>query len=174
MLSFTIGDSHRTFARPTPGRTIRFPGAPKPTPKPAVQKPETRHPKPEALNPNEARRPKPEARSPKPEARKSTPETRNPKPGTRNPTPESRNPKLETRNPKPGPETRNPAAYMKSELQRELSGNEVRHTACSLLVMSKSLCSKVHCHKVLIGTHHVNCSRRWRQSDTSCSTLSIS
>ena len=36
---------------------------------------------------------------------------------------------------------------MKRVINQNLSGNEVHSTACSLLVISKNLCSKLHCEK---------------------------
>ena len=38
---------------------------------------------------------------------------------------------------------------MKRKLNKNLSGNAVYYTACSLLVISKNSCSKLHCQKGL-------------------------
>ena len=38
-------------------------------------------------------------------------------------------------------------SYMKRELNRNLPGNEVYHTACSLLVIFKNSCRELHCQK---------------------------
>ena len=37
--------------------------------------------------------------------------------------------------------------YMKREINQNLSGNEVSHTACSLLVILKIFCSKIRRHR---------------------------
>ena len=37
--------------------------------------------------------------------------------------------------------------YIRGELNENLAGNEVYHTACSLLVISKNSCRQLDCHK---------------------------
>jgi hypothetical protein len=41
---------------------------------------------------------------------------------------------------------------MKRESNQNFSGNEVYYTACSLLVISKNSCSKLHCEKKKINS----------------------
>jgi len=91
---------------------------------------------------------------------KPKPETRNPNLETRNPKPETRNPKPETRNPKPNPnrETQYLEQVEVFRLSKKLYEKgfklkpfwyEVYYTACSLLVILKKMCSKLHCQKGL-------------------------
>ena len=48
-------------------------------------------------------------------------------------------------------------SHIKRELNQKLSGNEFYYTACSLLVMLKYLCCKLHCQEVFIQTSfHLN------------------